>query len=206
MLEEAARCKRCPELRPWRKFPTKAHGNLDSLAMIVSEAPGIKSLRHEKFWMGQAGQRIRKVLSGYEVKLEDVFYLTDILKCGPPDNRKPRQNEINNCGDFLTREIEIIQPKHIVVFGGVALRYFLERFVPRSPFEFHSMEEVQSNKGFTEIEFNNFLLIPLLHPSCANRFKFISYDIYREHLSEIFGRIINLQGHQSKARSKYGVV
>lgn len=117
LFEDVNRCQRCPNLVPWGKFPSDTHGRLNASAMIVSEAPGTRSLRRGKFWRGQAGQRIRKVLSEFNVTIEDVFYLTDIVKCGPPNDRTPTREEINNCKDYFTREIAILNPKYILVFG-----------------------------------------------------------------------------------------
>jgi DNA polymerase len=189
LLKKISECKKCPKLEPWSKFPSNVHGNRNSSAMIVSEAPGTKSIRRGKFWRGQAGQRIRKILTGFSFELEDIFYLTDTIKCCPPNDRTPFPDELENCRDFLNREIQILKPKYIVVFGKVALLYFLSNFVPKTPFIFKSMDDVQNDNGYKIIEFGTFTLIPLLHPSRANQF--MTYDIYKRHLSEVFAFIVN---------------
>lgn len=192
LLDEVEQCKKCPNLAPWRKFSNNVHGNLNSSAMIVAEAPSDKSLREGRFWSGASGQRIRNVLSEFDMQLER-FYLTDTVKCGPPDNRRrtPTNDEISNCKHFLRKEIEIIKPNHIMVFGRTALRYFLENFTPNIKFTFSSMLEVQNSNSFQIIKFPNYKLVPLMHLSWANRH--MDYDIYKKQLKEVFTLIMNAQ-------------
>jgi uracil-DNA glycosylase len=204
LLKEVSGCTRCPNLKPWKKFASGVHGNINPSAMIVSEAPGTKSILRGKFWMGQAGRRIRKVLSGFGVELEDIFYLTDTVKCCPPNDRTPYPDELENCKGFLTCEIQILKPKYIVVFGKVALFYFLSNFAPKSPLTFQSMNEVQNDYGYKMIEFDTFTLIPLLHPSRANQF--MTYDIYKRHLFEVFALIIESKTTDDDTTSEQNVV
>lgn len=194
LLEEVKSCKKCSTICPWVKFPINSHGNINSKNMIVSEAPGKKSIDEGAFWKGQAGKRIRKSLSIFNIKLEDLFYLTDIVKCWPKmnnsiKNRTPNDTELNNCKFFLNQEISIIKPNIIIVFGKTPLSYFLDNFKLITKFDFNNMNDVQNDNGYHILEFEKFKLIPLLHPSRANRF--MDYGIYRKHLQEIFKIVIN---------------
>lgn len=194
LLNEIKLCEKCLTISPWIKFPLESHGNINSKYMIVSEAPGKKSIDERAFWQGQAGKRIRKILNQFNKQLEDIFYLTDIVKCWPKEkysekNRTPFDKEIDNCKYFLSKEIDIIKPKIIIVFGKPALLYFLNNFKLVSKFSFNNMNDIQNNEGYHILEFEKFKLIPLLHPSRSNQF--MNYDIYRQQLKEIFELIIN---------------
>jgi len=124
-----------------------------------------------------------------------LLYLTDAVKCGPPKNRKPTPVEISNCKRFLDSEIQTPKPKYIIVFGKIALRYFMEHYSPKTEFNFSSMLEVQNNKGYHIIEFLDFKLIPLTHPRWANVQKrkgefYMEYEIYKKHLIKVYELII----------------
>ena len=191
LLTEVSKCKKCPNLKPWNRFPDNAHGKLNSNAMIVSAAPGTKSLQQGKFWSGQAGQRIRKILSNCNGELEDMFYLTDTVKCGLPNDRKPSVPEVSSCKEYLTREITILNPRYILVFGKVAFQYFVgltDNFKPKQRFAFTGMTVQHNDRGYKLVEFDKFTLIPLLHPSHANQF--MTYRTYEQHLKEVFTLII----------------
>jgi uracil-DNA glycosylase family 4 len=188
LLAEVSKCNLCPKLNPWKKFPADVHGNTKSNFMIVSEAPGSKSIQRGNFWKGQAGLRIRKILSEFNANLEDIFYLTDIVKCCPPENRTPLPDEIENCKQYLQAEIQTLKPKYIIVFGRVALEYFLSNYNSTPPFHFNSMQDVQNDSGYQTIEFVDFKIIPLLHPSRANQY--MTYEIYRKHLAHIFQLLV----------------
>lgn len=189
--QEIQRCRRCSGLRPWSKFKTDTHGNPTATLMIVGEAPGKKSLGAGGPWRGQAGRRLRKVLEEHGRELEEAAYLTDVVKCGPPDNRPPTSDECANCSPFLVQEIELVKPTRIVTFGGSAFSLlagslFRESFeatwgpvVPR-------VTDIHNDDGYCVLAGAQAALIPLLHPSRANMF--MDYGVYRRHLAEVFSR------------------
>jgi uracil-DNA glycosylase family 4 len=187
--QEVQCCRRCSGLRPWRKFKTDTHGNPAARFMIVGEAPGEKSLGAGGPWRGQAGQRLRKVLKQLGWKLEEVAYLTDAVKCGPPGNRQPVPAECANCAHFLAQEIALVKPKRIVTFGGLAFSLlagslFREsaeaKWGPVAP----RVTEIHNDDGYCVLEGAQAALIPLLHPSRANMY--MDYDLYSRHLREVF--------------------
>jgi len=191
-LDNVAKCKRCPKLAPWRKFPSESHGKRNASAMIVSIAPGGDSLIQNQFWSGNGGKRLRKVLKTFNVNLEEIFYLTDAVKCGPPGNRKPISKEVENCKDYLVREVSIVNPDYILAFGEIPLKWFLDNFKPKIPLRFSKTTEMHNDEGYRIIEFDKFKLIPLLHPSNANRF-FKDYKKYKGHLGKIFSLILGFE-------------
>lgn len=171
-------CEKCKTINGFEKFPIKSHGNLNSNAMLVSEAPGKDSLSNSKYWVGTGGKILRDCLPN-KTELETLFYLTDIVKCWPnenKDNRKPNDNEIINCSQFLLNEIEKLQPKIILSFGETSSTFLQNR-------------EVKITKEHGNIsQYNeNSKIITLLHPSGIDRF--MNREIYKKQLTLLFQKI-----------------
>jgi uracil-DNA glycosylase len=74
-------------LSPWTKFSSQSHGNPYAKGLIISEAPGTKSIEWGMMWMGAGGQRLRTVLREFGTTLEQEFYIIDTVKCLPPGDR-----------------------------------------------------------------------------------------------------------------------
>lgn len=91
--------------------------------LFVAEAPGAEEERVGKPFMGRSGQLLRRCM--YEVGI-DSFYIANVCKCRPPQNREPTQEEANICGHFLRAEIAAIKPDLIVTLGKVAATYLVE--------------------------------------------------------------------------------
>ena len=109
LLNEIHKCQRCKSIIGNKKFPTSSHGKLNAKYLLVSEAPGKESLFRKQYWTGVGAQILRSCTTALNTTLEDIFYLTDIVKCWPSDNnnnRTPLESEIQNCSHFLTKEIE----------------------------------------------------------------------------------------------------
>lgn len=178
LLSKIKDCKKCKTINGFEKFPVKSHGNLNSNAILVSEAPGNDSLNKNKYWLGAGGKILRDCLP-IKTELEELFYLTDIVKCWPnvnKENRKPFENEILNCSPFLLMEIEKLKPKIILSFGGTSSSFLLNR-------------KVKITKEHGKIsKFNeNTKIITLLHPSGIDRF--MNRTIYKKQLTLLFNKI-----------------
>ncbi len=125
-----ASCTTCPSLKPWRRFDWDAYGTPSTGYLLVGEAPGYLSWKKRRRFTGPAGMLIRRALRLVEHPryrdLEDLFYMTDAVKChpSPPDNpasnRVPRRTEKEACSQYLVREIRALAPSVIVVFGKAA--------------------------------------------------------------------------------------
>ncbi len=171
-------CQKCKTINGYKKFPVNTHGNLNPFAVLVSEAPGKDSLAQQKYWVGAGGKILRECLpSGTE--LEDLFYLTDIVKCWPNrnhENRKPENTEIENCSPFLVKEIETLKPKLILSFGGTSSSFLLKR-------------EVKITQEHGKIfQFNDQTkIITLLHPSGIDRF--MDRRLYKIQLALLFLKV-----------------
>jgi DNA polymerase len=93
--------------------------------MIVGEAPGFNEDRQGEPFVGAAGKLLDTLLARIELSRSDV-YITNVLKCRPPQNRDPMPNEAESCSPYLTRQIALVQPKVVLILG----RHALERLLP----------------------------------------------------------------------------
>jgi uracil-DNA glycosylase family 4 len=87
--------------------------------MLVGEGPGATEDATGRPFVGQAGKLLDDILQAIDVPRETV-YITNIVKCRPPQNRKPLPDEIAACIPYLHRQIELIRPKVLVALGGTA--------------------------------------------------------------------------------------
>lgn len=130
LQSEIASCRLCSSLSPWRQFESNAYGTARTGYLLVGEAPGYKSWEQRRRFTGPAGMLIRRALRQVSHpryrNLEDLFYITDVVKCHPAvslqstSNRSPRRAEIHSCVDHLIREVHLLQPSIIVTFGKIA--------------------------------------------------------------------------------------
>jgi uracil-DNA glycosylase len=93
--------------------------------MIVGEAPGFNEDLQGKPFVGQAGKLLDTLLAGIDLRRGDV-YITNVLKCRPPQNRDPMPNEVESCATYLTWQLKLVEPKVVIVLG----RHALERLLP----------------------------------------------------------------------------
>lgn len=112
-------CKKC-ELYKSVTFKVPGTGNLNARIMLVGEAPGRSENEQGKPFVGRAGKLLTNMLLSIDLTRDDVF-IANILKCWPPNNRKPTNNEMQLCIPYLYRLIKIIEPKVIIGLGNTAL-------------------------------------------------------------------------------------
>src|SRR3989338_5961554 len=108
-------------------FPVIGEGSHDAKIMFVGEAPGKNEALSGRPFCGAAGKILDELLAEIKIPREDV-YVTNIVKDRPPENRDPLPSEIDAYGPFLDRQIEIIRPKRIALFGRSAMFYIMKKF------------------------------------------------------------------------------
>ncbi|MEK6526246.1 MAG: uracil-DNA glycosylase family protein, partial [Nitrospirota bacterium] len=119
-----ASCTICPSMEPWRRFEPDAYGTHSTGFLLVGEAPGYVSWKKRRRFTGPAGMLIRRALRQvghprYQ-DLEDLFYMTDVVKChpappaNPQSNRSPKAGEIRACAEYLRRELAVLRPSVII--------------------------------------------------------------------------------------------
>ena len=127
-LEELARqirvCVRCP-LHASRTVAVPGDGKPTAQVMIIGEGPGRDEDKTGHPFVGASGRFLNDVLKGTGLDRED-FFITNIVKCRPPGNRTPKRNEVDTCtGNYLFEQIDLVNPKLIMLLGGVAAKKLL---------------------------------------------------------------------------------
>lgn len=125
LREEVAACTLCSELATTRTQTVFGVGNPTARLCFLGEAPGADEDRTGEPFVGKAGQLLNKILSACTLSRDDV-YILNILKCRPPGNRNPTQEESTNCRGFLTRQLELVDPEFICCLGAVAAQNLLD--------------------------------------------------------------------------------
>jgi DNA polymerase len=113
------RSRHCCGLCAGRTNAVPGEGNPRARLMLIGEGPGATEDATGRPFVGQAGQLLDSILQAIEVPRETV-YITNIVKCRPPQNRKPLPDEIAACIPYLHRQIDLIRPRVIVALGGTA--------------------------------------------------------------------------------------
>lgn len=107
-----------------RKKVVFGTGNKHADLMFIGEAPGATEDEQGKPFVGRAGKLLDNMLAAIKLNREDIF-ITNILKCRPPNNRDPSAEEIKSCTVYLTQQIAFIKPKLIVALGRIAAHHLL---------------------------------------------------------------------------------
>jgi len=100
-------------------------GNPKSPLMIVGEGPGADEDLQGRPFVGKAGQLLNRILQAAEIPREEI-YITNIVKCRPPGNRTPTDDEMNTCIVILREQFKIIRPKIIVTLGSAPTRALID--------------------------------------------------------------------------------
>jgi len=169
-------CTRC-NLHLSRIHALPGEGNLDARLFLIAQAPGLKEDRDGRMFIGPSGKILDELLDGAGVCREEL-YMSNLIKCRLPKNRRPKQAEIEACSPLLEREIALVSPAVIVPLGYYAARYTLKRFGLSTP---------EARKGFSTLYGRLFLagstkIFPLPHPSALlynQSFKPKTLDQYR---------------------------
>ena len=122
---KARDCRLCSAIVSYRQQTVFGAGSLTPRVCFVGEAPGAEEDRSGQPFVGPAGQLLTKIIAAMELTRDEV-YILNALKCRPPQNRTPVNEEIENCRHFLESQLDILQPEFIVCLGAVAVRSILQ--------------------------------------------------------------------------------
>jgi uracil-DNA glycosylase len=170
---EVRSCPRC-RLRDTRKNAVPGEGAQTAEVMFVGEAPGFWENEQGRPFVGQAGKLLDELLASVGLRREDV-YITNVLKCRPPNNRDPLPEELAACHEYLERQIALIQPKLIVTLG----RFSMAKFFPGG----RGMRELHGKTT----RYGRSTCLAVYHPAAALR-----QAALRQVLEEDFGKIPQL--------------
>jgi uracil-DNA glycosylase len=155
---QAQSCVRCKELACTRKSVVFGAGDADSDLMFIGEAPGASEDEQGLPFVGRAGKLLDTLLGEIGMAREDVF-IANTLKCRPPGNRDPLPTEIDNCREYLYRQVELIEPVVICSLGNFSTK--LLRGDPTGITRLHGRPEVIT-LGRRAVR-----LYPIFHPAAA---------------------------------------
>lgn len=116
-------CQKCSLGKTRTKFVFGV-GNPNADILVIGEAPGADEDAQGEPFVGRAGQLLNKILEAVQFKREEVF-IANILKCRPPNNRKPLPSEVEQCEPYLWKQIELLKPKFILCLGLTAAQTIL---------------------------------------------------------------------------------
>jgi uracil-DNA glycosylase len=145
-------CTRCKLHRLGRRQIVFGVGNPSADLMFVGEAPGHDEDVQGIPFVGRAGQLLTKIIEAIGLSRDDV-YIANVIKCRPPENRNPEQDEVETCEPFLFQQIDIIKPKVIVALGTFAARALLR-----------TLDPISRLRGRV-YEYRGAKLIPTFHPA-----------------------------------------
>lgn len=124
LAARVAACTKCQELASTRTQTVFGVGNPEATVMFVGEAPGADEDAQGEPFVGKAGQLLDKIIQACGWKREEI-YICNILRCRPPGNRNPTDEEAENCREFLDGQISAVKPEYVVCWGSVAARNLL---------------------------------------------------------------------------------
>lgn len=116
-------CKRC-RLCQGRNHIVFAEGNKEADVMLIGEGPGADEDREGVPFVGKAGQLMNKAFDALKIN-RSKLYIANVVKCRPPKNRVPEEDEATACLDYLRNQVMLVKPKIIVLLGSTALKNIL---------------------------------------------------------------------------------
>jgi len=123
-------CKRC-KLYKTRQHIVFGEGSAEARLVLVGEAPGRDEDLQGRPFVGAAGQLLTRMLKAINLARNEV-YITNIIKCRPPNNRNPQPDEIEACKPFLMQQLNVIKPRVICTLGSISTHTLLETKTPIS--------------------------------------------------------------------------
>ena len=120
-VRQCSKCVLCRE----RANAVPGEGPADARLVVVGEGPGATEDETGRPFVGRAGKLLAEILAAIELPREQVF-ICNVVKCRPPENRKPQQDEIDACVPYLYRQLDLIRPKVILAMGNTAAETLLQ--------------------------------------------------------------------------------
>jgi DNA polymerase len=161
VASEVTVCKKCDLWRS-RRNAVPGTGSVRSKVFFIGEAPGQSEDAIGKPFVGAAGEFLNTLLSEIGLSREDVF-ITNVVKCRPPQNRQPLPLEIAACTPYLDRQISTIKPKVIVPLGNHSTAYVLFK----ADLSFNGITQVHGKLFETSVLGMHVIIFPTFHPAAA---------------------------------------
>ena len=150
--EQIRTCEKC-KLHISRRLAVPGEGPANCEIMLIGEGPGFHENEQGKPFVGASGKFLDELLRRAGLERSKVF-ITNVVKCRPPQNREPSEEELMACRPYLEAQIEIINPSVIVTLGRFSMAHFIEN------------GKISYIHGHPR-QINNRLIIPMYHPAAA---------------------------------------
>jgi len=176
---EIVTCTKC-ELHKGREKAVPGDGPVSAMVMFVGEGPGEKEDQEGRPFVGAAGRLLTELLASVGLNRNQVF-ITNIVKCRPPNNRAPRQGEIDACNPYLEDQIRLVGPRILCPLGTPAIRTLMGTG--------YSAGQVHGKP----VRMNERIMLPLYHPAAA---------LYDSSLKDVMFRDIGILKELIQAESQ----
>jgi DNA polymerase len=194
LATEVRTCTNC-RLAQTRTNAVPGEGNPDTEVVFVGEGPGFNEDRLGRPFVGRAGDLLTKFLATLRWRRDEVF-ITNIVKCRPPDNRDPEPDEIAACAPYLRRQLEVLDPALIVTLG----RHSMGRFMPgaRISQAHGTIAPVDPATGAADAT-----VFAMYHPAAALRTSAIEEESYRD-VEKVPGVLLDARARRAANRARGG--
>ena len=155
LSEQVMACKAC-RLCETRTHTVFGEGNVQAALMLIGEGPGEQEDLSGRPFVGPAGQLLDRILMAAGFKRKDV-YICNIVKCRPPHNRVPAEDECAACRDYLRGQVALVRPKVIVLLGSTATKAILGQEM-----------RITRDRGVWQLK-KGIWIMPTYHPSALLR-------------------------------------
>ena len=161
-------CERCILSKTAQYICLMGYGKVPADIMIIGEAPGAREDDTGVPFVGKAGHILDVILEELGISRSDI-YITNVVHCRPPDNRKPKMDEIRSCRHFLVKEINRVKPKKIVTLGDTALKGLFNT----------NLISIGKERGKI-LDYHGRKVIATYHPSAANYNRYLANVIHQD--------------------------
>jgi len=168
-INSCPKCRLCKS----RTNAVPGEGNINAKIIFIGEAPGRDEDKAGRPFVGRSGKLLDELLAKIRLSRRDVW-IGNVLKCRPPENRDPLNDEILACRPYLYKQIDLIKPKIVVTVGKYAMEYFLPK------------QKISEAHG-KPFKLKNLIIYPIYHPAAALR-----NGKVKEILTRDFRNIVNV--------------
>lgn len=139
-------------------------GDLNTKVMLIGEAPGYNEDKEGRPFVGQAGKMLNETLLKIAGLERNQVYITNVVKCRPPENREPAEDEVEACFPYLNVQIQSIRPKLIITLGNIATATLFRKFNLKPA----SMSQIHGKVfNVSTLSYGSLKIIPSYHPATA---------------------------------------
>lgn len=163
------------------KQPISGSGDYTKTVLVIGEAPGQSEDEQHKPFVGSSGKKLMQLL-GYAGLTRNEVYITNTVKCRPPENRTPTPREVSTCSKWLREQLGLFKPAYIVTLGTVATQAVFAIMFK----EFTSITKLHGRFIDAQVNGIKFILFPTFHPASA---------LYNSRYEEFLKKDFDALGH-----------